>query len=74
MMRKMFLLLTLLISACTTDNMCSSPKCSSSYTVKEPVEVIYQNTTYTTVYEPKTYKSTRYERVPYRCAKQNICR
>lgn len=39
--------------------------CNSSYTVRKPVEVIYEETTYTTVYEPKTYTSTRRVSAPY---------
>lgn len=41
--------------------------CSKSYTVSEPVEVIYKNVTYTTVYEPKTYSNTTYVKKPYNC-------
>lgn len=33
--------------------------------VREPVEVIYKTTTYRTVYEPRTYSTTQYERKPY---------
>ena len=48
--------------------------CSTSYTVSTPVEVIYKNTTYTTVYEPKTYTSTSYSRKPYdACTKAELC-
>lgn len=35
------------------------------YTVRTPVKVVYQNTTYRTVYEPKTFQSTSYETRPY---------
>lgn len=48
--------------------------CSTSYTVSKPVEVIYKDTTYTTVYEPKTYSSTSYSRKPYdSCTKAELC-
>lgn len=35
------------------------------YTVRTPVKVVYQNTTYRTVYEPKTFQTTSYETRPY---------
>lgn len=35
------------------------------YTVRRPVKVVYQNTTYRTVYEPRTYQTTTYETRPY---------
>jgi len=51
--------------------------CSScgprSYTVSEPVEVLYKNVTYTTVYEPKTYSETSYVKKPYSCPNGNLC-
>ena len=53
-------------------NSCNT--CSTSYTVKKPVEVIYKNVTYTTVYEPKTYERTSYERKPYDCVKGELCK
>ena len=34
-------------------------------TTREPVEVLYKKTTYTTVYEPRTSAAVSYERVPY---------
>jgi hypothetical protein len=55
-----------------TYNNCNT--CSTSYTVKKPVEVIYKNVTYTTVYEPKTYEKTTYERKPYDCVKGELCK
>jgi len=48
--------------------------CSQSYTIRTPVQVVYKNTTYTTVYEPKTFTRTSYESVPYNCVKGQICR
>lgn len=58
---------------------CSSTMCNTcqnrheqSYVVSQPVEVIYRNTTYKTVYEPKTYKKVTYEKKPYsNCYRQN---
>ena len=32
---------------------------------REPVEVVYRKTKYTTVYEPRTFKDVSYEREPY---------
>lgn len=45
-----------------------APACgcqAQEYTVRTPVKVVYQNTTYRTVYEPKTFQSTSYETRPY---------
>lgn len=53
-------------------NVCNT--CTQSYTVRTPVQVVYKNTTYTTVYEPKTFTKTSYESVPYNCVKGQICR
>lgn len=48
--------------------------CTTSYTIRKPVEVIYENTTYTTVYEPKTYTTITHERKPYnRCENSDLC-
>lgn len=48
--------------------------CTTSYTVRKPVEVIYENTTYTTVYEPKTYTTVTHERKPYnKCENSDLC-
>ncbi len=44
-----------------------------SYTVEEPVEILYKNVTYTTVYEPKTYSETSYVKKPYSCPNGNLC-
>lgn len=46
----------------------------ASYTVSEPVEVLYKNTTYKTVYEPKTYSSVSYVKKPYNCAENGLCK
>jgi ABC-type enterochelin transport system substrate-binding protein len=47
----------------------------SSYTVRKPVEIVYENTTYTTVYEPKTYTTVTRERKPYNgCTKNELCK
>lgn len=57
-----------------TSNTNGCNTCSTSYTVSTPVEVIYKDTTYTTVYEPKTYTSTKYSRKPYdACTKAELC-
>lgn len=58
--------LVLLLSACSTtcDN-CYYGR-EEAYTVSQPVEVIYRNTTYRTVYEPKTYREVTLERRPYK--------
>lgn len=53
-------------------NTCNT--CTRSYTVRTPVQVVYKNTTYTTVYEPKTFTKTTYETLPYNCVKGQICR
>ena len=55
-----------------TANVCDI--CTQSYTVRTPVSVIYKNTTYTTVYEPKTFEKTSYETVPYNCVEGELCR
>ncbi len=44
---------------CVSNNSCA-PKVSET---REPVEVTYKKTTYTTVYEPKTSASVNYEKV-----------
>ena len=38
---------------------------AKEYTVRTPVKVVYKNTTYRTVYEPRTFESTSYETRPY---------
>ncbi len=53
---------------CTT---CQQPVASCSgcpareYTVRTPVQVVYKNTTYRTVYEPRTFETSSYETRPY---------
>lgn len=74
-MNKILYILPILLTACNhTPNYCNSYNCKmsrgESYTISKPVEVIYKNTTYTTVYEPKTYEEVSYERKPY---KGNSC-
>ena len=60
--------------ACKAAPVCNAPVCPPApacgcapqeYTVRTPVQVVYQNTTYRTVYEPKTFQSTSYETRPY---------
>lgn len=41
------------------------------YTVRTPVKVVYKNTTYRTVYEPRTFETTSYETRPYN--KAEVC-
>ena len=68
--------LALCLTACVeqTETRCVYPNCwdgALQYTVSEPVETIYKNTTYTTyttVYEPKTYATTTYTKCKY-CGK-----
>ena len=60
----------MVLSACVEhqDYRCVYPNCYNGalqYTVSEPVETIYRNTTYTTVYEPKTYATTTYTKCKY---------
>ena len=46
----------------------AQPCCQAkTYTVSEPVEILYKNTTYKTVYEPKTYSTVSYAKKPYTC-------
>jgi len=54
------------------NNECNT--CSTSYTISKPVEVIYKDVTYTTVYEPKTYEEVSYSRKPYNsCTNSDLC-
>jgi hypothetical protein len=47
----------------------------SSYTVRQPIEILYEEKIYTTVYEPKTYVKTNYVRKPYnKCTRQDLCK
>lgn len=47
----------------------ATPVCGAcqakEYTVRTPVKVVYKNTTYRTVYEPRTFETTAYETRPY---------
>jgi len=38
---------------------------AKEYTVRTPVKVVFKNTTYRTVYEPRTFETTSYETRPY---------
>lgn len=76
-MKKLLLgiFLVLLLTACAQNRYayegqcdrrsCYSEPTSYQYTVRKPVEIIYEDTTYTTVYEPKTYISTKRISKPY---------
>ena len=45
---------------------CQSCGCPArEYTVRTPVKVVYKNTTYRTVYEPRTFETTSFETRPY---------
>lgn len=80
------IVLTLGLCACVANNpqvnnhgvskpCCGIPStncCSTSYTVEEPVKVIYKKTTVHRVYVPKTYTETTYEERPY--CYQNMCK
>ena len=45
---------------------CDDSPCPAKVRVmREPVEVVYRKTKYTTVYQPKTYKDISYVREPY---------
>lgn len=83
-MKKLIFVFALIVSLGACANMCDN--CyngryyghEEAYTVSKPVEVIYKNTTYKTVYEPKTYKEVTMERRPikngcYRVNHKNYC-
>ncbi len=40
---------------------------------REPVEIVYKKTKYTTVYEPKTYQDVSYEKEPYNEVRKSNC-
>ena len=62
-----------LLAGCATQS-CNNCSVLTTHTVSQPVEVIYRQTTYQTVYEPKTYEKTTYERKPYDCVKSDLCK
>ena len=63
---------------CTSNENTRCLNCANrieTFTVSEPTEIIYRNTTYKTIYEPRTYKEISYERRPYReCIKKEYCK
>ena len=67
-MKKLLSIFSLVLALTACSSMCDN--CyygrEQSYTVSQPVAVIYRNTTYRTVYEPKTYKEVTLERRPYK--------
>lgn len=67
-MKKLLSIFSLVLALTACSSMCDN--CyygrEQSYTVSQPVEVIYRNTTYRTVYEPKTYKEVTLERRTYK--------
>lgn len=71
-MKKLFLLSFVIcaLAACQHQNynMCEDNVCnraSKTYIVRKPVEVIYEDTIYTTVYKPVTYVEKRKVTRPY---------
>lgn len=67
----LFVFTLLLLVSCASEkreyNVCNA---CSKYTVRRPVEIIYEDTTYTTVYTPKTYISKQRVSKPYiKCKK-----
>ena len=71
------LIILFLLSACSTHKqvMETNYRCSSSsYTVREPVEVIYKDTTYTTIYKPYTYTKSKYIKKPYSKCDSDLCK
>ena len=53
-------------SSCGEYNSYGASECPAKVRVtKEPVEIVYRKTKYTTVYEPKTFKDVSYESEPY---------
>lgn len=54
------------VQCATTAVLADTPGCPSTVRqTKEPVEIVYKKTTYTTVYEPKTTSAVSYEKEPY---------
>ena len=51
---------------------CSSSCAPQVSETREPVEVVYKKTTYTTVFEPKTSSAVSYERAPYSQAEVQV--
>ncbi len=53
-------------TSCAEYNDYGASECPAKVRVtKEPVEIVYRKTKYTTVYEPKTFKDVSYESEPY---------
>lgn len=54
------------VPAPVTNYCCPTCSCQTrEYTVRTPVKVVYKNTTYRTVYEPRTFETTAYETRPF---------
>ncbi len=53
------------VAACPCQAQPSCGCAAREYTVRTPVKVVYRNTTYRTVYEPRTFETTSYETRPY---------
>lgn len=80
MIKKLAILsiLVLLLNACsTTQESVVESDCgcygTSSYTIRKPVEVIYKDVTYKTIYEPRTYITTTYVKKPYNKCDEDLC-
>lgn len=62
--------LVLLLTACAQESVryveTNCRNCNSQYTVRKPVEIVYEDVTYTTIYEPRTYTKTKRVVVPYK--------
>ena len=67
----LFLLVALLLTACAHEQEVIVKRgcghCNAQYTVRRPVEIVYEDTSYITVYEPKTYTMKKRVSVPYSC-------
>lgn len=73
--------IVLLLTACAQERVqyvkTDCRNCNSQYTVRKPIEIVYEEITYTTVYEPRTYAKTKRVTVPYKnCEKtyKKYCR
>lgn len=67
----LFLLIALLLTACAQEQEVIVKRgcghCNVQYTVRKPVEIVYEDTSYVTVYKPKTYIMKKRVSVPYSC-------
>ncbi len=59
----------------TSCNSCGCNNCTKQNNVtqtKEPVEIVYKKTTYTTSCNPQTTQTVTYEKEPYSATKENV--